>query len=164
MNWLGLAATLAALVLLLIARRAEEYDGAGNPALKLRPPAAALLPVGLYFVIHAVSFRFGETYRLHPFTFYALLTFGVLFLLLSAAAFTFRMALEPRAIVQSIPLVWRRSLPLSQMVEIQEDPLIPIVRFAGGRQITILPLYSGVNGFLEYLRQFHAELPGSNEN
>ena len=163
MNWIGLAAIVAAVVLLLIARRSSEYDRAGNPALRLRPPAAALLPMSLYFILEAASFRAGESFRLHPFTFYLLLTMGVLFLLSSALLFNFKITVEPRVVTQSLPPFWRRTLSLTQLEEIQDDPLIRIVRFSGGRQISVIPLYSGVRGFLDYLRQFHAELTSTSE-
>lgn len=164
MNWLGLLAVVAAAALLVVARRSAEYDRAGNPALRLRPPATALLPIALYVVAEGLAYRAGESHRLHPHTFYALMALGGALLVLSAALFSFTITVEPRTVVQSFPFLWRRTISLHRLVEIQEDPLIPIVRFSGGGQITVLPLYSGVGGFLEHLRAFHAELSPRSED
>jgi len=83
---------------------------------------------------------------------------GTLVLLGSVLLFSLHITVEPKRLVLQIPFLWRRSWPLSQFVEIQDDALIPIIVFAGNRRITVLPLYSGVAGFLDHLRAFHAEL------
>lgn len=158
MDLLGFVAVVAAVVLLLVSRRAAEHDVAGNPALRLRPPATALLPIALLFFCEALVFRIGPSFTLHPATFYVLLVLGALVLLCSVLLFSLHITVEPKRLVLQIPFLWRRSWPLSQFVEIQDDALIPIIVFAGNRRITVLPLYSGVAGFLDHLRAFHAEL------
>lgn len=163
MNLIGLAAIVAAVALLLLARRADEYDVAGNPALRLRPPAMALLPIALLFLFEAAAYRGGPSFSRAPASFYILLVLGVLALLAAALLFSLRITLEPRRVILQMPLLWRRTIPLSQLVEIQDDALVPIIVFTGDRRITVLPLYSGVSGFLRYLRAFHAELHSPRE-
>lgn len=158
MNFLGLLAVAASVALLLLSRRAAEYDAAGNPALLLRPPALALLPLAVLFLWGAFSYRAGPSFDRAPFTFYALLVLGILALIGSAVLFMFRITVEPKRVVTQIPLVWRRVVSLSHLAEIQDDSIIPIVLFTDQRKITILPLYSGVPGFLDHLRSYHAEL------
>lgn len=158
MNLLGLLAVVASVALLLLSRRSAEFDRAGNPALLLRPPALALLPLAVLFLWGAVSYRTGPSFERAPFAFYALLILGLLALSSSAALFMFRITVEPKRVVRQIPMLWRSVVSLSQLVEIQDDSVIPIVLFTGQRKITILPLYSGVPGFLDHLRSYHAEL------
>lgn len=164
MNLLGLLLVATSVALLLLSRRAAEYDRAGNPALLLRPPALALLPLALLFVWGALSYRAGPSFERAPFTFYALLVFGILALAGSAVLFTFRITLEPKHVVRQVPLVWRRVVSLAHLVEIQDDSIVPIVLFTQQRKITILPLYSGVPGFLDHLRSYHAELQPARPN
>jgi len=159
MNVIGFLAVVASVALLLLTRRTDEHDRAGNPALLLRPPALALLPLALLFLWEAFAYKTGPSYGRAPFAFFALLILGVLLLTGSALLFAFRITVEPKRVVKQIPLLWKRIVPLSHLVEIQDDPLIPVVVFTNQRKITVLPLYSGVGGFLEYVRAYHAELP-----
>lgn len=158
MNLVGLAAVIAAVALLVLMRRPVEHDVAGNPALRLRPPAMALLPIALLFFFEALSYWIGPFFARHPATFYVLLVFGTLVLLAAALLFSLHVTLEPRSVVLQIPLVFRRTYPLSEFVEVQEDALIPIIVFTGDRRLTVLPLFSGVEGFLGHLRSYLAEL------
>ncbi|MFY9514059.1 MAG: hypothetical protein WAQ05_24105 [Rubrivivax sp.] len=158
MNLLGLLAVVASIALLLLTRRAAEHDRAGNPALLLRPPALALLPLAGIFLWEALSYRTGPSFVRAPFVFYAWLFLGSLTLIGAALLFSFRITVEPKRVVKQLPLLWKRVVPLAHLMEVQDDALVPIVLFAGQQKITILPLYSGVSGFLDHLRAYHAEL------
>ena len=161
MNLLGLLAFFCSIGLLVLGRRPAEHDRAGNPALLLRAPALALVPWGALLLWEAVSYRLGPSFDRAPFTFYALLVLALLTCLGAALLFSFRITVEPKRVVLQIPLLWQQVVPLSHLVEVQDDSLIPIVVFSRSRKITILPLYSGVVGFLHHLRAYHAELPSS---
>ena len=161
MNLLGLVAFFSSLALLLLYRRPAEHDRAGNPALLLRAPGFALLPWGCFLLWEALSYRYSTSFERSQFAFYALLFLAVCALVAAALLLSYRVTVEPRQVVLRIPLFWRRAVPLSQLVEIQDDSLVPIVVFTYSRKITILPFYSGVAGFLHHLRAHHAELQSS---
>ena len=157
MHLLALAAIVAALVALVLFRRPAEHDVTGDPALRLRPAAMALLPPGLYLLFDALVLRLGEAYALHHGRFVLLVAVGLLLLASAGLLFAFRITLEPKRILLRVPLLWQRTLPLSQLVEIQDDALIPILVFTRHRHITVLPLYSGAESFLRHLREACAE-------
>lgn len=151
MNIIDVSCVLIVFFLITAGRRRAEVNSNGDPQLRLWGIAGAGLVTAVYFILEGIQKLDDPVSIQNPENLYVIFGLALVGLIASWYCFTMRVVLTIDSIVEHMPFLWHKVLPLSTLKSIEHNISGVVLIFENHKKLRLSNRFSGLPYLLEVL-------------